>query len=209
MQQKGNKMARDWVGNKNSIYTTLGASNHTDKEREENDYYATEPRAIDLLLEKEKFSHHVWECACGQGHLSNRLEEFGYKVFNSDLILRGGCNDAHQIDFLAYKPENGRNDMDIITNPPYKYAKEFVEHALEISMESVKVAMFLKLTFLESTGRRKMFEKYPPKKVYVASGRLKCAKNGNFDSIGGSAAAYAWFVWEKGFKGKPTIEWIN
>lgn len=199
----------DWVGNSKAIYTTLGASNHSDGEREENDFYATDPKAIDLLLEKEKFSHRVWECACGKGHLSNRLEELGYKVFNSDLVFRGGCNDIHEIDFLAYQPKNGRNDMDIITNPPYKYAKEFVEHALDISMESVKVAMFLKLTFLESTGRRKMFEKYPPKKVYVASGRLKCAKNGEFDSIGSSAAAYAWFVWEKGFTGKPTIEWIN
>ena len=33
--------------------------------------------------------------------------------------------------------------------------------------------------------------------------------NGDFDSIGGSAAAYAWFVWEKGFKGEPVIRWFN
>lgn len=43
----------DWVGNSNSIYRTLGASNHTDKERESNDYYATEPKAAELLLEVE------------------------------------------------------------------------------------------------------------------------------------------------------------
>lgn len=42
-------MANDWTGNSNSIYKTLGASNHTDKEREENDFYATEPIAIDKL----------------------------------------------------------------------------------------------------------------------------------------------------------------
>ena len=41
---------KDWIGNNKSIYTTLGASNHTDKEREENDYYATDPIAIDKLL---------------------------------------------------------------------------------------------------------------------------------------------------------------
>lgn len=29
---------RDWIGNKNSIFKPLGASNHTDEEREENDY---------------------------------------------------------------------------------------------------------------------------------------------------------------------------
>jgi len=43
-------LSKDWTGNNKSIYTTLGASNHTEKEREENDYYATEPVAIDVLL---------------------------------------------------------------------------------------------------------------------------------------------------------------
>ena len=33
---------KDWTGNYNSIFKTLGASNHTDKEREVNDYYATD-----------------------------------------------------------------------------------------------------------------------------------------------------------------------
>ena len=57
--------------------------------------------------------------------------------------------------------------------------------------------------------RRKIFDKFPPKKVYVSSSRIKCAKNGNFDELDGSAMSYAWFVWEKGFKGKPTLEWFN
>lgn len=25
----------------------------------------------------------------------------------------------------------------------------------------------------------------------------------------GSAAAYAWFVWEKGYKGETTVKWFN
>ena len=49
-------MPKDWTGNSNSIYKTLGASNHTDKERETNDYYATEGKAAELLLEVEKFT---------------------------------------------------------------------------------------------------------------------------------------------------------
>lgn len=43
-------MDKDWTGNKNSIFKTLGASNHTTKERENNDYYATDPIAIDSLI---------------------------------------------------------------------------------------------------------------------------------------------------------------
>lgn len=102
--------------------------------------------------------------------------------------------------------------MDILTNPPYKYAKEFVLKALELVSTGRKVYMFLKLTFLEGKSRFKdLFSKYPPKSIYVFSERVMCAKNGDFETMkagGGSAVAYAWFVWEKGWQGKTTIDWI-
>lgn len=60
---------KDWTGNSKSIYTTMGASNHSDKERQSEDYYATEPKATQLLLEVEQFSPVIWECACGGGSL--------------------------------------------------------------------------------------------------------------------------------------------
>ena len=53
--------------------------------------------------------------------------------------------------------------------------------------------MFLKVQFLEGKARRKLFEKYPPKCVYVSSSRILCAKNAMFDEkrADGSAVAYA------------------
>lgn len=75
--------------------------------------------------------------------------------------------------------------------------------------DGAKVAMFLKILFLEGQKRRKFFEQHPPKYVYVASGRLSCAKNADFEKYPSSAVCYAWFVWEKGFKGEPVIRWIN
>ena len=198
---------KDWTGNQKSVFVCNGASNHTEEERQTEDYYATEPKATELLLDKETFSSVVWECACGQGHMSDVLKQGGYTVVSSDLVDRGYDN-TKVIDFLE---ETELNTMDIITNPPYKFAKEFVEHALDIYADGVKVAMFLKLTFLESKKRRELFDKYPPKVVYVSSERLQCAKNGDFEKYGkgvGTAVAYAWYVWEKGFKGKPIIEWI-
>lgn len=198
---------KDWTGNSKSIFACHGASNHTEEERQIDDYYATEPEATELLLEREAFTEQVWECACGGGHMAEVLKNNGYKVFSSDIVNRGYL-DTHIINFLEH---NKQNNFDIITNPPYKFAKEFVEHALNISEPGVKVAMFLKLTFLEGKARKKLFEKYPPKKVYVSSARLQCAKNGDFEKHGkgvGTAVAYGWYIWEKGFDGKPTIEWI-
>jgi hypothetical protein len=198
---------KDWTGDKNSIFKTLGASNHTDKERQKHDYYATEPRAIELLLEVEEFSDHIWECACGEGHLSKVLVERGYNVRSTDLIDRGYGEGG--VDFLA---QSEPFDGDIITNPPYKYASEFVYKALDLVPEGRKVAMFLKLQFLEGKKRKELFLKHPPKVIYVSSSRLLCAKNGEFEQMragGGSAVAYAWFVWVKGFKGDTIVKWIN
>lgn len=201
-------MANDWTGNSNSIYKTLGASNHTDKEREENDFYATQSIAIDkLYVTGELTCRNIWECACGQGDLSKRLEDFGYNVTSTDLIDRGYGKGG--VDFLkCTEVFNG----DILTNSPYKYAKEFVLKALELVPEGHKVFMFLKLTFLEGKARyNELFSKYPPKKIYVFSQRVLCAKNGEFERMkagGGSAVAYAWYVWEKGFTGDTVVKWI-
>lgn len=38
------------------VFVTIGANNHTNEIREKDDYYATDPKAIDLLLEQEKFA---------------------------------------------------------------------------------------------------------------------------------------------------------
>ena len=196
---------KDWTGNAKSVFVCNGASNHTDDERQIDDYYATEPKAVELLLERENFSGYVWECACGGGHMSEVLKQNGYSVMSSDLFDRG-YKGTKIIDFLK---ETDINTMDIITNPPYKFAKDFVEHALDISADGVKIAMFLKLTFLESKSRKALFEKYPFKTLYVSSERLQCAKNGDFKANQSGALAYAWFVWEKGFKGETTVKWFN
>ena len=206
MNEQRENESKDWIGNQKSIYTTLGASNHTDKERQQHDYYATEPKAMELLLAEESFHSVIWECACGEGHLSKVLEEHGFEVISTDLIYRG-FGDPEPLDFLKDTLENFEGD--IITNPPYKYALEFVEQPLNSVQQGRKVAMFLKLTFLEGQKRKEFFLHNPPKTIYVSSSRLMCAMNGNFASISSSAAAYAWFVWEKGFNGDPIIKWIN
>ena len=197
---------KDWTGNSKSIYTTMGASNHSNKERQNEDYYATEPKATQLLLEVEQFSPVIWECACGGGHLAQVLENNGYEVIATDLIYRG-YGDKESLNFLEETLDEFEGD--IITNPPYKYALEFVQKALDSVQVGRKVAMFLKLQFLEGKARKQFFLENPPKVVYVSSSRLNCAMNGDFDKYESSAIAYAWFVWEKGFKGDPIINFIN
>ena len=80
---------KDWTGNRKSMFVTLGASNHTDKERESNDFYATDPIAIDKLVTVIQLPRKIWECACGTGCLSDRLKDFGHDVISTDLVDRG------------------------------------------------------------------------------------------------------------------------
>ena len=201
----GNK---DWNGNKNSIFKTLGASNHTEKERQNEDYYATEPAAADWLIKLEEFNGKpIWECASGENHLADVFKQYGFSVKTSDIVKRTPSTEV--IDFLTY---DGKWKGHIITNPPYNKAKEFVEKAIELVNDGDKVCMFLKVQFLEGKARKKLFETYPPKRIWVSSSRLLCAKNGKFEEMragGGSAVAYAWFVWEKGYKGDTIVKWFN
>ena len=197
---------KDWTGNNKAIYTCLGASNHALEERQKEDYYATDPRAAELLLEVEPDLDEIWECACGEGHLAKVFDNAGKLLWATDIIDRGYGQGV--IDFLRPTQYNIHTG-DIVTNPPYKFAKEFIEKALNIILSHRKVCMFLKVTFLEGKARKEFFKKYPPKIVYVCSGRIPCAKNGDFDKYPSSAVAYAWYVWEKGYQGQTVIRWIN
>ena len=206
---------KDWTGNKKSTFVTLGASNHSDGEREINDFYATDPKALEIFLdtlERDGIKLHpnIWECACGMGHLSKVLESKGYSVLSTDLIDRGYGIVDNDSDFINGKYyTHTKFDGDILTNPPYKYAKEFVETALNKIEYGNYVIMFLKIQFLEGKERRKLFDNHPPKYVYVNSARQTCYINGDMSKKMSSASCYCWFIWEKEeFKGEPIIRWI-
>lgn len=193
----------DWRGTSQSLFTTLGSSVHSSTERQTHDYYATEPKATELLMGLETFNNTILEPACGEGHIGKVLEKYGYRVIGQDLIDRGYGTGG--IDFLTQFPVE--QDVDVITNPPYSMARQFVEKSLEIIPTGNRIAMFLKLTFLESQDRSGLFSEHPPEVIYVSTNRLRCGLNGEFGK--GSAACYAWFIWRKGYKGEPRIKWFN
>lgn len=191
-----------------NTFITLGANNHTDVEREKDDFYATPPLAVKELMKLESFNKDIWEPCCGMNHITNILRENNYKVRISDIVDRVNDGTVEIIDFLNC---DEKWDGDIITNPPYKLATEFVYKSLDVVNDGSKVAMFLKLSFLETKKRRLLFDKYPPKVIYVASSRFGCSQTGEFDETGniGSAIAYCWYIWEKGYIGDTIIKWFN
>ncbi len=85
------------MGNSVSVHAMLGSRNIAKNDRAEHDYYATEPKAAHLLMQVERFSTNIWECACGEGHLAKVFEQYGHMVYASDLVDRGF---GKQLDFL-------------------------------------------------------------------------------------------------------------
>lgn len=95
----------------------------------------------------------------------------------------------------------------IVTNPPYKYALEFVNQSKKLAKK--KIAMFLKTVFLESESRYEMFldKEFPLKTVYQFSKRVTLTKDG-IKMKNSGMISYAWYVWDKDYSGEPTIQWI-
>ena len=179
---------------------SIVGSSRNNGEREPDDYYPTPAYAVEELLKREEFQGEVWECACGEGDISKVFESNGFSVRSTDLIDRGF---GSQLDFL-------KSDVisdNIITNPPYKIALDFVMKAKKQSRN--KIAMFLKTVWLESEGRYEMFQdkEFPLKCVYQFSKRVTLTKGGKKMKNSGMIA-YAWYVWEKGYEGEPVIRWI-
>ena len=171
--------------------------------REVDDFYPTHPGATHALLAVESFTGPIWEPACGEGDMSRVLIEAGYEVVSTDLIFRGYGEGGR--DFLCEWQALGPN---IVTNPPFREAQMFVDRALMLT--TGKVAMFLRLAFLEGIERGRWFPGTPLARVWIMSrrvpmqrGRLSQTGDGN------GMIAFAWFVWEHGHKGPATIGFLD
>lgn len=150
----------------------------------------------------------------GGGHIANTVNEF-YKnkrdITGLDLVDRGYPNTI-VADFLTYKTDQKYEG--IITNPPYSLAKEFVEKGMDLLTDDGQMAMFLKIQFLEGVKRKELFEKYPPKYIYVFRNRMATWNSGlEKDPKTGKKWAttmcHAWFVWEKGSTSEPIVRWLE
>lgn len=171
--------------------------------RDENDFYITPAGTIKAILQAEPMVGSIWEPSCGTGAISNELIAHGYdSVISSDLIDRG--YGVGGVNFL-------KTDLsvdNIITNPPFSLAKEFVHHALKCA--SGKVIMLAKIQFLAGQKRQYLFQEPSFKGIYVCTKRLKMQRAYEDKSYkNGGMMDFAWYVWDKQTENNsPTIKWL-
>jgi len=165
------------------------------------DFFPTPEWATYALIDNEKFSGEIWECACGDGTMSRVLQETGQSVFSSDLYQRG-YGEAGRDFLLPF-----RSAENIITNPPYNCAEGFVSSGVRSAKK--KFALLLRLAFLEGANRsRTVFANSPPARVWVFSERITFYPKGA-PIKGTGTTAYAWFVWDKDAVGGTELKWFR
>jgi hypothetical protein len=169
------------------------------------DCYETPTCATEALLRAEPVPLDVWEPAAGRGAIVRVLRDRGHTVVASDIADYGFrlhfCR-----DFLGEIGAPAGVEA-IVTNPPFKWADEFVAHALELCP---RVIMLLRLAFLESERRSGILESRGLARVHVFRKRLPMMHRDGWDGPKtGSGMAFAWFAWNRDHKGPASINRIS
>ena len=80
IEEEQPKKKKDWSGSQRSVFTCNGARTYAQEDRQSEDFYATEPKAVEELLERETFSETILEPCVGQGHIAKVLIGGGTSV---------------------------------------------------------------------------------------------------------------------------------
>lgn len=169
-------------------------------EREKDDFYPTPAALVRPMLRLETFEGAVWECACGDGAIAREIAN--NPVISSDLVYRG--YGLGGVDFLTSKLLCAPN---IVTNPPFKLWAQFARHAVELGAQ--KIVLFSRLLTLEGRANATMMQETGLTRVLVSAGRVNILPPGAIDKGHSGTTAYAWYVWERGYKGRPEILWFT
>ena len=181
-------------------------TNVSSPNRAEFDDYPTHPLYVEALLQAlpMKMKGAIVEPCCGEGNIAKTLEARGYEVNAGDIQTRNGIYGYKGMDFLKTR----ETFANVVTNPPYKLALEFVLHALQ-NTKGV-VAMLMRLDFLVSFKRYEaLFSKFPEFTVYVFPTPLPWwNRHEKGWRVGGFPVA--WYVWNNwnGAEYEKGIRWI-
>jgi len=177
------------------------------------DLYTTEPKDIERFLravdrDKLVIPSPIWEPAAGTGNISKTLINHGYSVYSTDMIPYEDaeiCINGADFFFLKAAVCEGDLCKTIFTNPPFNMQEEFLLHALSMG---VCVIFFVRLSFLSSIRRYKIFKTYNPAYVYIYTARAHCYKDGDINK-GQNMIDYCVIMWIPPYKNETKIRWIE
>ncbi len=108
----------------------------------------------------------------------------------------------HMTDYVEWETDKKYNL--IFGNPPFNLVHEFVDKSLGLLAPKGQLVFLMRLAMLESQKRYKTWWTHSPiRKVMVSPRRISFTGDGKSDDT-----AYAVFVWQEGFEGKPQLDWM-
>jgi len=169
------------------------------------DSYPTPRIAVESLLAAEpdvlNTMARVWEPAAGDGNIAHVLRDNGIPVIASDIERYSFA--LHFVGDFLQQTQAPVGTAVLVTNPPYRLAAQFAEHALTLVPD---VYLLLRLAFLESVGRTELLEHSGLRRVLVFRKRLPRMHRQNWDGPKSSSSmAFAWYAWKRNFAGPTTI----
>jgi hypothetical protein len=81
----------------------------------------------------------IWECAAGDGRLSQALRTAGYTVLASDIEPR--CEAVERRDFLRDDPP--LTACAAVTNPPFNQINQFIARGLQLLDHGLIIGLVL------------------------------------------------------------------
>jgi hypothetical protein len=176
--------------------------------RIEKDFYPTPAWVIGALAERVKLAGmRVWECACGDGRMSEALKAVGASVYSTDIEDRGYSRLDAVLDFLVANPPTHFDK--IVTNPAYgernRLAEKFVEVGLQHIAASGLLALLLPNDFDSAVTRRHLFAD-----CSAFAGKIVLTKRIKwFEPPPGARAGpkenHSWFIWRRPCSHAPRI----
>ena len=160
----------------------LTIANGGDKsKRSKFDFYPTPhevTHAIMQFLELKPCT--VWECACGNGAMSEVMKEYRHNVISTDIR-----NSGYGVGGVNFLNEHRKCDA-IITNPPFNLSHKFILHATQ---QANVVALLLKSQYWHAKSREQIFAANPPSYVLPLTWRP------DFGGGGAPTMEVLWTVW--------------
>jgi hypothetical protein len=174
--------------------------------RHPDDWYVEAEWCSRRLFDVEPFEGDIIDPACGFGRIVAAGVEAGHAITGSDVVRRSPhCTSV--VDFLSSPFPRVSN---VVANPPFRLADEFVEMAL--ARATRKVAMLLPANWDHSEKRGRWIEATPLYRVYMLTPRPSMPPGPVIEAgeaPGGGTKDFSWFVWLKGFDGAATRHWLR
>tara|TARA_R110001606_G_scaffold77664_2_gene179467 strand:- start:1881 stop:2405 length:525 start_codon:yes stop_codon:yes gene_type:complete len=162
-------------------------------ERLDRDLYETPEWVTQAVILHLGHGGCVWEPAAGSGKMARVLAQ-EFDVVETDIST--GEDFLKQEHSLAYVTM-------IVTNPPYRHAREFVEQALKLTKSHKgRVAMLLRTDFDHAKSRKHLFSNCPQfsKKLVLTKRIIWFERKGAAPSFN-----HAWYIWDWENEGKPVL----